>query len=189
MTTATTIEEAQQRTEQFLTEQMLNALHSVDYAWPRFDEQPPPITLAEVQRARVQFRHVRGASDAIYLIAAFDDELMMQLQLNVWRFVVVYRVPAREALDAAALAARLERWRVGAEHAGWTIGWREATSPDDSRQRYIETYCYANASPDFLDNALHQLYWRTDIVQMTRYFMLEARRCGLSLSPRRAGYI
>ena len=189
MTTTATIEEAQRRTEQFLTEQMPHALHAVDYAWPRFDELPQPITLADVQRARVQFRHARGASDAIYFIAAFDDELMMQLQLNVWRFVVVYRVPADEALDAAALAVRLERWRIGAEHAGWTIGWREATSPDDSRQRYIETYCYANAAPDFLGNALHQLYWRTDIVQMTRYFMLEARRCGLSLSPRRAGYI
>jgi hypothetical protein len=25
-------------------------------------------------------------------------------------------------------------------------------------------------------------------VQMTRYYMLEARRCGIQLSPRRAGF-
>jgi hypothetical protein len=43
----------------------------------------------------------------------------MQLQLNVHRLVVVYRVPALDALDAATLAVRLDRWRIGAEHAGW----------------------------------------------------------------------
>jgi len=42
---------------------------------------------------------------------------------------------------------------------------------------------------DFLMNEMEQLYWRTDIVQMTRYFMLEARRCGVGLSPRKAGYV
>jgi hypothetical protein len=75
-----------------------------------------------------EIRHVRGASDAAYLVKAFDDELLMQLQLNVHRLVVVYRVPARAALDAATLAVRLDRWRIGAEHAGWQFGWREATS-------------------------------------------------------------
>ena len=183
-----TIEEAQQRTEEFLTGQMLRALHAVDYRSPGFDAAPQPVTLDEAAQAQVEVRHVRGASDAVYLVAAFGDELLIQLQLNVWRLVVVYRVPAADMLDAAALAARLERWRIAAEHAGWTIGWREAAGPQAAGQRFIETYCYANASPDFLDNPLQQLYWRTDIVQMTRYFMLEARRCGVTLSPRRAGY-
>jgi hypothetical protein len=35
---------------------------------------------------------VRGAADATYLINSFGDELLMQLQLNVHRLVVVYRV-------------------------------------------------------------------------------------------------
>jgi len=65
---------------------------------------------------------------------------------------------------------------------------REVASPHDVEERFVETYCYATAAEDFLDNPRHQLYWRTDIVQMTRYFMLEARRCGVLLSPRRAGY-
>jgi hypothetical protein len=183
-----TIEEAQQRTEAFLTGQMLDALRTVEYCRLRFDEAPQPVTLAEAARARVEVRHVRGASDAFYLVAAFDDELLMQLQLNVWRLVVVYSVPANPALDAMALAARLERWRLGAEHAGWTIGWREAASPEAAGQRFVETYCYAGTAPDFLENGPQQLYWRTDIVQMTRYFMLEARRCAIALSPRGAGY-
>jgi hypothetical protein len=68
-------------------------------------------------RARIEIRHVRGASDATYLINAFDEELLTQLQLNVHRLVVVYRVPALDALDASTLAVRLERWRIGAEHA------------------------------------------------------------------------
>jgi hypothetical protein len=47
------------------------------------------VDLAAVARARVEIRHLRGASDATYLINAFGEELLMQLQLNVYRLVVV----------------------------------------------------------------------------------------------------
>ena len=186
----TIIEAAQQRSETFLTGQMVQALRAVEYELPRFGEMPVslPFDLVEAARAHVEVRHVRGAADAHYLVAAFGDELLMQLQLNVWRLVVVYRVPAVDTVDATALAPRLERWRVGAEHAGWMIGWRDATGPHDPAHRFVETHCYATADRDFLENPLQQLYWRTDIIQMTRYFMLEAQRCGILLSPRRAGY-
>ncbi len=184
-----TIAEAQRRTEEFLTRQMLEALAAVEYEVPRFDDEPRALDLAAAARSRVEIRHVRGASDATYLVQAYDDELLMQLQLNVYRLVVVYRVPALEALDAATLAVRLERWRLGAEHAGWKFGWRDAAVVDGgSGQRYVETYCYAFAGSDFLENEPQQLYWRTDIVQMTRYYMIEAARCGVRLSPRRAGF-
>ncbi|HEY2528238.1 MAG TPA: hypothetical protein VGJ20_09875 [Xanthobacteraceae bacterium] len=83
---------------------------------------------------------------------------------------------------------RLERWRLGAEHAGWKFGWRDTPVAGDSGRRYVETYCYAFAGADFLEDEQQQLYWRTDIVQMTRYYMLEAARCGIGLSPRRAGF-
>ena len=119
---------------------------------------------------------------------AFDEELLMQLQLNVHRLVVVYRVPALDALDAATLAVRLDRWRIGAEHAGWKFGWRDAPIAGDVSRHFVETYCYAFAGPDFLEDEQQQLYWRTDIVRMTRYYMLEAARCGIRLSPRRAGF-
>ena len=181
-----TIAEAQRRTEDFLTGQMLEALRAVEYALPSFDTEPHETSLCEAARARVEIRHVRGASDATYLVEAFGDELLMQLQLNMYRFVVVYRVPALNALDASMLAVQLERWRLGAEHAGWKFGWRDA--PLAGGHRYVETYCYAFAAPDFLENEPEQLYWRTDIVQMTRYYMLEAARCGVQLSPRRAGF-
>ena len=180
-----TIEEAQRRTEDFLTVQMLEALRGVEYELPSFDTEPRETSLAAAARGHVAIRHVRGASDAHYIVQAFGDELLMQLQLNVHRLVVVYRVPAIDALDANTLAVQLERWRLGAEHAGWKFGWRDA--PIAGGHRYVETYCYAFAAPDFLENETEQLYWRTDIVQMTRYYMLEAARCGVRLSPRRAG--
>jgi hypothetical protein len=41
-----------------------------------------------------------GSFDATYLNNAFGEELLMQLQLNVRRLVVVYRVLALDALDA-----------------------------------------------------------------------------------------
>jgi hypothetical protein len=182
------LEEAQRRAEAFLTGQMVAALRTVDYALPPFGAAPSKTGLAEAARAEVRLRHVRGASDCTYLVGAFGDELMLQIQLNVHRFVVVLRVPAVDALDAAGLQPRLERWRIGAEHAGWRIGWRDAVSPDDPAQRYVETYCYAFAEPGFLEDDLQQLYWRTDIVQMVRYFMLEMQRYGVALSPRAAGF-
>jgi hypothetical protein len=183
-----TIPDAQQRTEEFLTGQMLDALRTVEYELPSFDTEPPDVAVAEAARGRVEIRHVRGASDATYIVQAFGEELLMQLQLNVYRLVVVYRVPALGALDAGTLAVHLDRWRIGAEHAGWKFGWRDAPIANDAGRRYVETYCYAFASVDFLENALEQLYWRTDIVQMTRYYMLEAARCGVRLSPRQAGF-
>jgi hypothetical protein len=183
-----TIIEAQRRTELFLTGHMLEALHAVEYDLPSFDTEPVDVELADVARSRVEIRHVRGASDATYLVDAFGDELLMQLQLNVHRLVVVYRVPALDALDASTVAVRLERWRIGAEHAGWQFGWRGAPLPGDPGRRYVETYCYAFAAANFLEDEQQQLYWRTDIVQMTRYYMIESGRSGIRLSPRRAGF-
>src|SRR5438094_8339967 len=121
-----TIAEAQRRTEDFLTGQMLEALRAVEYELPSFDTEPLETSLCAAAHGQVAIRHVRGASDATYLVEAFGDELLMQLQLNVHRFVVVYRVPALNALDASTLAVQLERWRLGAEHAGWKFGWRDA---------------------------------------------------------------
>ncbi|HXC88836.1 MAG TPA: hypothetical protein VNV18_01615 [Stellaceae bacterium] len=183
-----TIAEAQKRTEEFLTGQMPQVLHAVEYELPSFDIEPAQADLASAARSRVEIRHVRGASDATYLVHAFGDELLMQLQLNVHRLVVVYRVPALDALDAGTLSVRLERWRIGAEHAGWKFGWRDAPVAGGFARRYVETYCYAFAAPDFLESEQQQLYWRTDIVQMTRYYMLEAARAGIRLSPRHAGF-
>jgi hypothetical protein len=182
------IAEAQRRTEEFLTEQMLEALGKVEYELPSFDQQRTDISIADATRGSVDIRHVRGASDATFLVKAFGDELLMQLQLNVHRLVVVYRCPARGALDANTLAVHLERWRIGAEHAGWKFGWRDAPLMDDAGRRWVETYCYAFGAEDFLENEPQQLYWRTDIIQMTRYYMMEAARCGIRLSPRDAGF-
>jgi hypothetical protein len=184
-----TIAEAQEQTEAFLTGQMLNALRAVEYELPSFDAEPMmELEMSAAARSQVQIRHIRGASDATYLVQAFGEELLMQLQLNVHRLVVVYRVPALDALDAATLAVRLERWRLGAEHAGWKFGWRDTPISGDDRRCYVETYCYAFADTNFLEDEQQQLYWRTDIVQMTRYYMLEAARCGIGLSPRRVGF-
>jgi hypothetical protein len=183
-----TIAEAQRRTEEFLTGQMLEALRAVEYELPSFDTEPVEVALKSVARGRVEIRHVRGASDATYLVQAFGDELLMQLQLNVHRLVVVYRTPALDALDANTLAVHLDRWRIGAEHAGWKFGWRDAPLAADGGRRWVETYCYAFAAGDFLENETEQLYWRTDIVQMTRAYMVETARCGIRLSPRRAGF-
>jgi len=76
---------------------MIEALRAVEYELPSFDAEPREVQLVDAARSRVQVRHVRGASDAAYLINSFNDELLMQLQLNVHRLVVVYRVPALDA--------------------------------------------------------------------------------------------
>jgi hypothetical protein len=64
---------------------MIEALRAVEYELPGFDAEPREVQLVDAARSRVQVRHVRGASDAAYLINSFNDELLMQLQLNVHR--------------------------------------------------------------------------------------------------------
>ena len=83
----------------------------------------------------------------------------------------------------AALQPRFARWAIGATDAGWTIGWRDAIDAGEGAGRFIEVYGYASLPMDFLDDERHQLYWITDVVQMTRSFLLEARRAGVELPP------
>ena len=56
-----TIAEAQRQTELFLTGQMFEALHAVEYELPSFDTEAREVQLADVARSRVEIRHVRGA--------------------------------------------------------------------------------------------------------------------------------
>jgi hypothetical protein len=65
---------------------------------------------------------------------------------------------------------------------------RDSPIAGDPGRRFVETYCYAFAGTDFLEDEPQQLYWRSDIVQMTRHYMIEPTRGGIRLSPRRAGF-
>lgn len=181
---ALSIDECLQLTTQFLTGSMRSALETVEYDAPDWSDggQGSP-DLASAARAGVLVRHLPGDSDAHYRVRAYKDELRMSLQLNVWRFVIVYSLPAGDLVDVTGVAPRFARWQTGASHAGWTIGWRDAVDPWQHDRRLVETYCYAMLPRDFLVDPMAQLYWRTDIVQMTRSFMLEARRGGVPLSP------
>lgn len=180
--------EIEHRVERFLTEIMPSALRAVEFREPRFDDEPSRATLAEAALGKVMMRHLSGAPDAVYFVEAFGDALLMSLQLNVHRLVLLYRVPAIGALDASTLSARLERWAIGARHAGWVIGWRDTPNPHAPLQRYVEIYCYAMAAPELLENDGAQLFWLTDMLQMTRALFLEAKRFEIALSPRAAGF-
>jgi hypothetical protein len=182
------LSDAQQQTDIFLSRQLLDALRSVEMKRVGFATQAPAVSLEEMACAQVEIAYVHGSSDALYRLRAFGETLTMQVQLNAYRFVVLYRVPVAAGIDVAGLEARFGRWQKGAAHVGWQVGWRDAADPFEPQARYIEVYCYAMLPEDFLWNELHQLYWRTDIVQMTRYYMVEAARCSVRLSARRAGF-
>ena len=108
---------------------------------------------------------MRGASDATYLINSFNEELLTQLQLNVHRLVVVSRTRTRCTRRSVSSVGAL----APSTPDGNSAGWRDAPIAGDTGRRYVETYCYAFAGRDFLEDDVQQLYWRTDIVQMTRY--------------------
>jgi len=177
------IEECLRLTTDFLTGSMRTALETVEYERPDWSTGETRTDLASAARATVLMRHLPGDSDAQYRVGAFGDELRMVLQLNVWRFVIVYSLPAGDLVDVTGVAPRFSRWQTGAGHAGWAIGWRDAVDPWHHDQRLVETYCYAMLPRNFLVDPMAQLYWRTDIVQMTRSFMLEAKRGAVRLSP------
>ncbi|WP_207478049.1 hypothetical protein [Arenibaculum pallidiluteum] len=177
-----TLDDARRETEDFLTRQMVEAFRTVEYALPEPREDPDFADLQSLGRARVELAHARGASDAFYRIHAFGDVLGMSVQCNVRRLVAVYSIPAGPPLDARAVSPHFERWAIGAGHAGWLIGWHDGRDPGGAGPR-VDAYCYAAVEPDFLANDLHKLYWRTDLVQMTRHFMLAAAYAGLRLHP------
>ena len=175
------LSDAQHQTDIFLSRHLLDALRSVEMCRVPFAAQAPASSLEDMACTQVEIAYVHGSSDALYRLRAFGETLSLQVQLNGYRFVVLYRVPAAAGIDVAGLEARFGRWQKGAAHVGWQIGWRDAADPFDPHARYVEVYCYAMLPQDFLWNELHQLYWRTDIVQMTRGFILEARRFSVSL--------
>lgn len=174
--------DAQQQTDVFLSRHLLNALRAVEMQRTAFAAQAPAVSMDDMTAATVEISYVHGSADALYRVRAYGESLTMQVQLNAYRFVVLYRVPAAAGIDVAGLEARFGRWRTGAAHVGWQIGWRDAADPFEAETRYVEVYAYAMLQEDFLWNKLHQLYWRTDIVQMTRAFMLEARRFNVKLA-------
>ena len=125
----------------------------------------------------MHFAHVTGTPDARFLIEELGCYLELSVQLNVYRLVVVYRILAQGSLDSAALQPQFARWAIGATDAGWKIGWRDAMNSSSAVTRAIEVYCYASLPVDFLENEYHQLYWITDVVQMTRSFLIEGKTC------------
>lgn len=174
--------DALRQTDIFLSHDLRQALRAVELRRVAFADQAPAASVAEMACARVEIAYVHGSADALYRVHGFGERLTMQVQLNAYRFVVLYRVPAAPGLDVATLEVRFGRWQKGAAHVGWQIGWRDAADPFEPQARYVEVYAYAMLPQDFLWNGLHQLYWRTDIVQMTRAFILEARRFGVTLA-------
>lgn len=166
--------------DSLLTGPIADAFKAVDCRIPSFNEQP--LSSAEAFQAKVRIGHVTGTPEARFLIEAFGKLLELYVQLNVYRLVVVYRIPAGGTLDSAALQPRFARWAIGAADAGWKTGWRDAIDDGVENSRVIEIYCYAALPTTFLDDERHQLYWITDVVQMTRSFLLEARRADVNLS-------
>jgi hypothetical protein len=103
---------------------MLEALHAVEYELPSFDTQLHDVDLAAVARARVEIRHVRGASDATYLINAFGEELLTD----------ILRIPG--LLDLI-----FRRWGVrGNEIRSQPT--RRQPKRQDARPHWAETRCF-----------------------------------------------
>jgi hypothetical protein len=167
--------------DEVLTGPLFEALRAVDCKVPPYDA--PPIPSEDAFRGKVRAGHVAGTPEARYLVEGLGTQLELSVQLNVYRLVVVYRLPGQGTLDCSALQPRFARWAVGAADAGWTIGWRDSLEEDEAR--WIEVYCYAALPFDFLTDERHQLYWITDVVQMTRSFMVEARRVGVELTNKK----
>jgi hypothetical protein len=174
-------EKIRNKIDELLAGPFVEAFKGVDCRTPDYDSCT--LSAAEAFLATVQIGHVAGTPDARYLIQGLGTQLELYLQLNVYRLVVVYHIPAQGTLDSAALQPRFARWSIGATDAGWTIGWRDAIDSGDEAKRFIEVYAYASLPMDFLDDERHQVYWITDVVQMTRSFLLEARRAGVVLPP------
>jgi hypothetical protein len=172
-------EQIRDKIEELLVGPLFESLKAVDCQSPDYDS--PSGSPKDAFRAKVRIGHISGTPEARYLVEGLESHLELYVQLNVYRLVIVYRIPGQGTLDCAALQPRFARWAIGAADAGWKIGWRDAI--EERQTRWIEVYCYAALPIDFLTDERHQLYWITDVVQMTRSFLMEARRVGVELRP------
>jgi hypothetical protein len=114
--------------DEVLTGPLFKALRAVDCQKSPYDA--PPIPSDDAFRAKVRVGHVVGTPEARYLVECLGTRLELYVQLNVYRLVVVYRLPGQGTLDCGALQPRFARWALGAKDAGWTIGWRDALEED-----------------------------------------------------------
>lgn len=168
------------RIDDLLTGTLLEGLKAVDVIVPEIGSAP--LSTEAACRSRVGVGHVLGTPEARYRVEAMGMTLELYVQLNVYRLVVVYRIPGQGTLDHESLEPRFARWALGATNAGWNVGWQNTLEENDVR--WIEVYCYACLPLDFLSDERHQLYWTNDVVQMTRSFLKEARKAGVDLQPR-----
>ena len=87
--------------DSLLTGPFVEAMRATDCRTPDFDNAST--SSADAFRAKVSFGHVSGTPEARYRLEALNCHLDLYVQLNVYRLVVVYRVPAAGTLDSAAL--------------------------------------------------------------------------------------
>jgi len=102
---ALSFHELRRAIDAFLTGPMAESLRTVECKAPSPSDGPSSISTASV--AEVEVSHVLGTPDAAYWVKAFGDVLSMKIQLNVYRFVLVYSLPAHQAQDSGGFEAAL----------------------------------------------------------------------------------
>ena len=165
-----------------LFQALLVGLRAVDDSLP--DVEWGTLPQHEAFRATARIAHIAGTPEARYQVRTQHSVLQLHVEVNVYRLIVVYRVPTSRSLDSGALQARLTRWAMGIADTGWSIAWRDGS---DDERRCVEVCCKAALPIDFLQDERHQLYWITEVVRMTRAFLLEARRAGIELTAASMG--
>jgi hypothetical protein len=114
-----TIAEAQRRTELFLTGQMLEALHAVEYELPSFCTETREVQLADARARASRSAMCAGLPNAIYLVNAFATSYWCSCSSTCTGSLSSI-APAVDALDASTLA--------------------DAPIAGDPGRRYVETY-------------------------------------------------
>ena len=100
-------EEIRRSIDEVLTGPLFKALRAVDCEVPPYDA--PPIPSEGAFRAKVRVGHVAGTPEARYLVEGLGTRLELYVQLNVYRLVVVYRLPGQGTLDCGAVQPRWMR--------------------------------------------------------------------------------
>jgi hypothetical protein len=114
-----------------------------------------------------------------YLVRYERTYVLFRIVMNAKKLLVMYFLK-NDALDPNDLKTRiLEVTIQGATHAGWEC--HAARNADSiSGETLVELYFYKTVADDFLFNNVERLYWSLDIAQMTRSFVLQISRTGIT---------
>lgn len=183
-----TVKGVQLQSDNFLTKLVPDALRRAKVGAPDFQETAGKRrfwrALAQdrpLQETFVQIAHDPGGLGASYIVKGKAKSIRMFIEMNVWKVVVVYYIPARDENEASELRRKLEFSFPEDGDDGFNIFSNFSKESFDGRW-YLNMVMVKVMADDFPENNLQKVFLANMIMTHTVGILRNAERDALPLS-------